>query len=186
MTSETAMDSPEVAVRSWLDGQSFGGIRVNAATFALDAAADGRPRTLWLRRAVSAAYYSAFHAVSLATTLQLAPGRPSRITTGRVARSTTDAWPRCAYGFVGRRETDPEARHQADYDHLHVVGKATALMRIAHTGVVPRVISGQCGGDACRLGASGCSALAGMPRGGGWLHRLCGLAGVLWAHARER
>ena len=38
-----AVGSPEDAVLSWLKGRSFGSIRVNEVTFALDQSADGQP-----------------------------------------------------------------------------------------------------------------------------------------------
>ena len=43
MTSKAAVGSPEDAVLSWLKGRSFGSIRVNEVTFALDQSADGQP-----------------------------------------------------------------------------------------------------------------------------------------------
>ncbi len=43
MTSTAAVDSPEHAVCRWLEGRSFGSIRVNEARVALDEAADGQP-----------------------------------------------------------------------------------------------------------------------------------------------
>ena len=119
----------------------------------------GRPRPVWLRRAVSSAYYSAFHAVSLATTLQLAPlsssddrHRLSRsIDHGRLAEVC--GWVRKQKAGAGKQHVQAivsdlqsnaaiqelathvaelqEARHQADYDHLYVVGKATALTHVA-------------------------------------------------------
>ncbi len=129
----------------------------------------GRPRPVWLRRAVSSAYYSAFHAVSLATTLQLAPQSSSEdryrlsrsIDHGRLAEVC--GWVRGQKGdgagkqhvqaIVSDLRLNPamqelathiaelqEARHQADYDHLYVVGKAMALTHVAQASEVLKLL----------------------------------------------
>lgn len=140
-------------------------LREHARALATHQDGAGRPRPVWLRRAVSSAYYSAFHAVSLATTLQLAPQSSSEdryrlsrsIDHGRLAEVC--GWIRGQKGDgAGRQHVQPivsdlrlnpaiqelathiaelqEARHQADYDHLYVVGKATALTYVAQASRV--------------------------------------------------
>lgn len=114
--------------------------------------AQGRPRTIWLRRAVSAAYYAVFHAISLEAVLMLAPDS-SREDRFRLSRSVNHGdlvkvcgWirgqgsPEHAQPIVDRLRQDSdmrqlaeiisglqEQRHRADYDHLASFPKATAL-----------------------------------------------------------
>lgn len=116
--------------------------------------AAGRPRPIWLRRAVSAAYYAVFHGVSLATVEQLAPNATAE-ERFRLARSLEHSRLAEVCSWVsgrtpgGKRHTQPivailharpelrqlgdivrrlqEERHRADYDHLADFDKATAL-----------------------------------------------------------
>lgn len=117
----------------------------------------GRPRALWLRRAVSAAYYGVFHAVAASLTAQMLPSgtQQERLRLGRslehmalkdvcqwvtgkpgagkthvqpiVAALQADADIRQLADIVFRLQ---EARHLADYDHLSAFGKASVLTLI--------------------------------------------------------
>src|SRR5207249_2010111 len=115
----------------------------------------GRPRTVWLRRAVSAAYYSVFHGIALATTKQLAPSSSREDWLG-FCRSIEHhrlvevcSWiggRKAAAGkehvrlIVSRLRSNPDVRelagivgrlqqerHRADYDHLSAFEKREAL-----------------------------------------------------------
>jgi hypothetical protein len=114
----------------------------------------GRPRAIWLRRAVSAAYYASFHALSLAIVRQLAPNSTPD-DQYRLCRSLDHArvadvcaWVRGQPG-TGKQQvqsivtnlqgssdikqlaliisTLQEQRHRADYDHLASFDKASTL-----------------------------------------------------------
>lgn len=117
----------------------------------------GRPRPVWLRRAVSAAYYAAFHALTLATVRHVLPhAQPDEhyqlcrsITHGRlrdvcdwvagkpgvgkqhaqntIARLQRHADLRQLAGIFGRLQ---EARHLADYDHRASFDKATTVSHV--------------------------------------------------------
>lgn len=129
----------------------------------------GRPRPIWLRRAVSAAYYAAFHAIGLAVTAQLAP-HASDADRYRLCRSIdhraladVSAWVRGQRGNGSRKQhvqaivtelrSDEAisdlagdlsalqaARHRADYDHLYILDKATALTHVAQAQRVLRLL----------------------------------------------
>lgn len=114
----------------------------------------GRPRPVWLRRAVSAAYYASFHQIALYTAWHLLAGgtRTERLQLcrsigHRQIRDVCD-WVD-ASNPVGRTHSRAivealrrnkrlrevcnafgqlqEARHQADYDHQASFDKATTL-----------------------------------------------------------
>ncbi len=114
----------------------------------------GRPRAIWLRRAVSAAYYASFHALSLAIVQQLAPNSTPD-DQYRLCRSVDHTRVAEVCGWIrgqtgsGRQQVQPivknlqasteikqlalilstlqEQRHRADYDHLASFDKATTL-----------------------------------------------------------
>lgn len=125
--------------------------------------AAGRPRPIWLRRAVSDAYYAVFHDLAMRTVAQLAPDidEDERY---RLTRSIDHqrlgevcSWISGAPG-AGRQHTRPivdrlqthkrikriadivgrlrEARHRADYDHLAEFDKATTLSLVQQAGRV--------------------------------------------------
>jgi hypothetical protein len=113
----------------------------------------GRPLVAWLRRSVSASYYAVFHGVSLAVARQLAPSASDE-ERARLARSIGHEQVKEVCSWVSGRgqgkehsrtivavlQANPditrfaatfvrlqEARHEADYDHLADVHKATTL-----------------------------------------------------------
>ncbi len=118
----------------------------------------GRPRPVWLRRSISAAYYAVFHAFGLKIAAQVLPHGSDtdrqRLTrslqhvalrevcqwvTGNPGAGKTHVQP-----IVAQLQTDPqirqianitfrlqEARHLADYDHLAGFDKASALSYVA-------------------------------------------------------
>ena len=115
----------------------------------------GRPRPIWLRRAVSAAYYALFHTVVLETADHLLPNcaAADRLHVARsfghgpvkeVCRFVTgrsSAPPQAATLVAGLRSTPigdvahalvdlQERRHAADYDHLAAFSKASVLNAI--------------------------------------------------------
>lgn len=127
-----------------------------ANEFANHHIAQGRPRPIWLRRAVSTAYYALFHALCRQAAAHLAPNA-TREDQLRLARSFTHhALKEACEWIAGRRGNPPqhagsligtlrntgvdavadafcdlqEARHDADYDHLAPFDKATVLQHI--------------------------------------------------------
>lgn len=114
----------------------------------------GRPILTWLRRSTSASYYAVFHGVALAVAGQLAPSCPLK-DQHRLARSVDHArvaevsrWITGKPGAGKEHVQDivtllqgsadvrrlaaiflrlQQARHEADYDHLADVRKATTL-----------------------------------------------------------
>lgn len=137
---------------------------VHAKALAEHQAGAGRPRATDLRRAVSAAYYAAFHGVNERVTQQIAP-RSSPEDHYRLCRSLEHGRLAEVCGWVkgqpgsGKQHVRPlldqirqdhevlelathiarlqEARHQADYDHLYVPDKASTL---AHLSRAERVL----------------------------------------------
>ncbi len=123
----------------------------------------GRPRPVWLRRAVSAAYYAVFHAFALHIAGQVLPQGSSadqqRLTrslehnalrevcqwvTGKPGAGKQHVQP-----IVASLQGDPnirqlasitfrlqEGRHLADYDHLAGFDKASALSFVNEAEVV--------------------------------------------------
>ena len=117
----------------------------------------GRPRPVWLRRAVSSAYYALFHSIGLQAAAHVLPTgtRPEQL---QLCRSFGHRQLKevCEW-IAGRRGNPPsnvrgliqslagtpidgvaaafcdlqEARHKADYDHLEPVSKAATLLAIA-------------------------------------------------------
>lgn len=114
----------------------------------------GRPRPVWLRRSISAAYYAVFHSFALRTAAHVLPqGSPSD--QQRLTRSLEHAALREVCQWItgspgaGKQHVQPivtslqgdteiqlvasttfrlqEARHLADYDHLAAFDKASAL-----------------------------------------------------------
>src|SRR5712691_13061175 len=111
--------------------------------FANHQTAAGRPRPVWLRRAISSAYYALFHSIALQAAAHLlsAGTRPEQL---RLARSFDHRPMKDACEWIARRSTAPpharllvaslqdteiedvadtfidlqQARHDADYDHL--------------------------------------------------------------------
>jgi hypothetical protein len=126
-----------------------------ARDFADHQTAQGRPRPVWLRRAISSAYYALFHSISIAASEHLLPDgtRGERL---ELARSFDHRPLKDVCDWIARRSTAPpharrlveslrdtgiedlaaafidlqKARHDADYDHLAVVRKATAFAAI--------------------------------------------------------
>lgn len=122
----------------------------------------GRPRPIWLRRAVSSAYYAAFHAIALATVRQVLPNGSSD-DHYRLCRSIGHAEVKQVCVWVesgaGKTHASPiaadvhtdtrllqmarlvqrlqDARHLADYDHLATFDKAEALL---HVNAAQRVL----------------------------------------------
>lgn len=117
----------------------------------------GRPRALWLRRAVSAAYYAVFHAIALAVAQHLLPNgtadEQQRLTRSLEHRALKEVcqWVTGNPGtgkehvrpIIADLQADPdirliagiafrlqESRHQADYDHLAPFGKVSVLSSI--------------------------------------------------------
>lgn len=114
----------------------------------------GRPRPIWLRRSISAAYYAVFHAFALHVAAQVLP-QGSVEDWQRLTRSIDHSalrdvcrWVAGDQGagkehvqpIIATLQTDPEirqvasitfrlqeARHLADYDHLAPFDKALAL-----------------------------------------------------------
>jgi hypothetical protein len=115
---------------------------------------DGRSPASWLRRSTSASYYAVFHAVALAVAAHVAPSSAAEDRL-RLARSVDHgrtaevcAWLAGTRGD-GREQVRPivrrlranaelvhfartfiglqEARHDADYDHLALVGRRGSL-----------------------------------------------------------
>lgn len=117
----------------------------------------GRPRPVWLRRAVSTAYYGLFHCICLEAVRHMLPsGREEQQllmarTFGHAEIKECCMWidgrQGCSRRGVQRlvRELKSasivsvagsfcdlqEARHQADYDHLAVFSKAATIAHIA-------------------------------------------------------
>ncbi|HLH64644.1 MAG TPA: hypothetical protein VKV27_02995 [Solirubrobacteraceae bacterium] len=117
----------------------------------------GRPRPIWLRRAVSTAHYAVFRAICRQAAAHLVPHAPLEDQL-RLARSFTHQTLKetCEW-IAGRRGNQPqhartlvaglrstavagvaaafcdlqEARHAADYDHLAPFPKATVLEHVA-------------------------------------------------------
>lgn len=116
----------------------------------------GRPRTVWLRRAVSSAYYALFHCLTLEAGKCLIPhGTPEQQLSltrafghreikdccgwiaGRATCSRQAILPIVSAltktSFVGVADSFydlQEARHHADYDHLMSFSKAVAIAHI--------------------------------------------------------
>lgn len=113
----------------------------------------GRPRPVWLRRAVSSSYYALFHALARQTAEHLVPNACPQHRL-QLARTFTHAALKEACEWIsGRRGNPPqharalittlsgtsiedvaavlcdlqEARHRADYDHLASFSKAAVL-----------------------------------------------------------
>ncbi len=126
-----------------------------ARQFAEHQSAPGRPRPIWLRRAVSSAYYALYHTLCREAAAHLLPNAPpadrfrlARSFTHQALRDTCE-WiagrgklPQHAGTLIeGLRDTAigdvaaafldlQEARHAADYDHLEAFPKATVLQHI--------------------------------------------------------
>lgn len=127
-----------------------------ARQFASHHSAQGRPRPIWLRHAVSSAYYALYHALCREAADHLAGSspQPDRL---RLARTFSNrALKEVCEWIAGRRGNPPqharrlidslktssiapvaavlcdlqEARHAADYDHLAAFDKATVLQHI--------------------------------------------------------
>jgi uncharacterized protein (UPF0332 family) len=123
----------------------------------------GRPRPIWLRRAVSAAYYAVFHAFALRVARQVLPqgssGDQQRLTRSleHTALREVCQWVIGNPGagkqhiqpIVASLQGDPsvkqlasitfrlqEARHLADYDHFAAFDKASALSSVNEAEVV--------------------------------------------------
>lgn len=126
----------------------------HARELARHQAGAGRPRPVWLRRSISAAYYSVFHAFGLRLSAQLLPQgsaedqqRLTRSLEHRALREVCQwltgnpgAGRQHVRPIVAALQGDPqmrqiagitfrlqEARHLADYDHLAAFDKATSL-----------------------------------------------------------
>jgi len=114
--------------------------------------ATGRAVVTWLRRSTSASYYAVFHAIALSMASQIAPNAPDEdryrftrsVEHGKIAEVcrwvVTGGGKENVAPIVARLRQNPQiveiadaflallqARHQADYDHLAKVTKATAL-----------------------------------------------------------
>lgn len=135
----------------------------HAEELALHQSGAGRPRPIWLRRAVSAAYYAVFHAFALRVAGQVLP-HGSSVDQQRLTRSLEHAALRevCQWvigrpgagkkhvqPIVASLQSDPavrqlagitfrlqEARHLADYDHLAAFDKASTLSSVNEAKVV--------------------------------------------------
>jgi hypothetical protein len=138
----------------------------------------GRPRPIWLRRSVSAAYYAVFHAFGLRIAEQVLPqGTPTdqqRLTrslehgalrevcqwvTGNPGAGKQHVQP-----IVATLQADPdirqlasitfrlqEARHLADYDHLAAFDKASALASVNEAELALNTLDGLAGGRQLEL-----------------------------------
>lgn len=131
-------------------------IEVARESLASASAGPGRPRSVLLRRSVSSAYYALFHCLTRETAGKLLPlaGDVERL---RLARTLGHADMKKACSWVAGRQggvhqhAQPivaslrttaiadvatsfcdlqEARHRADYDHLAVLSKATAIAHV--------------------------------------------------------
>lgn len=126
-----------------------------ARGFANHHGAQGRPRPIWLRRAVSSAYYALFHSIVLTAVENLLPNgtREERL---RLTRSFSHQCVAAVSTWIVSGQGVPEhsqalatslqatsiagvadaftslrlARHDADYDHLTPFDKKTALAAI--------------------------------------------------------
>lgn len=123
--------------------------------FADHQVAQGRPRPVWLRRAVSTAYYALYHELCRAGAVHLLPSAlpadqfrltrsfahqalkdvcewiAGRGTPPQHARALVDFLRNTAIKDVAAAFLDlQEARHDADYDHLASFDKATVLQHI--------------------------------------------------------
>lgn len=130
-----------------------------ARSFAEHQQGAGRPRPVWLRRAVSSAYYALYHRLTIGTaahTLQTAGGEQDMLRMTRAfghrAMKESCEWvagrrrpskiPREVRGLVESLRHTPiedlaasfcdlqEARHRADYDHLARFSKAETVSHI--------------------------------------------------------
>lgn len=127
---------------------------VDAADVLIDhhAGKGGRPRSVWLRRAVSTAYYALFHAICLEAAQHLLPSGRTDHQLAMARAFGHREIKTCCEWIAGRRGgiqgpvlpivrglkagsvvdvADSfcdlqEARHRADYDHLALFPKATA------------------------------------------------------------
>jgi hypothetical protein len=141
-----------------------------ATQFAEHQTAQGRPRPIWLRRAVSTAYYALYHELCRQAAAHLLPSAPpadqlrlTRSFTHQALRDTCE-WiagrgraPRHAAALVTTLSITAiqgvatafldlqEARHDADYDHLAPFDKATVLQ---HVRVAERAIATLAGASA--------------------------------------
>ena len=132
----------------------------------------GRPRSVWLRRAASSAYYAVFHGFGLAIAEQLLAGG-SQVDRLRLTRSLDHhalrevcQWVTAAPGagkqhvraIVSLIQGDPatrqvagitfrlqETRHLADYDHLAAFDKASVLSYVAQADLVLNRLGGRAG-----------------------------------------
>lgn len=127
-----------------------------AKQFANHHSGQGRPRPIWLRRAVSTAYYALYHRLCREAAEHLVPSsaqqerlRLTRAFTHQALKEVCE-WvagrrgnpPRHARHLISSLKTSPiaqvaavfcdlqEARHAADYDHLEAFPKATVLQHI--------------------------------------------------------
>jgi hypothetical protein len=117
----------------------------------------GRPRPVWLRRAVSTAYYGLYHCICLEAARHMLPnGRDEQQLWMARAFGHAEIKECCAWidgrqgcsrkrvvplvrelktasiaGVAGSFCDLQEARHRADYDHLAVFSKATTVAHIA-------------------------------------------------------
>ncbi len=126
-----------------------------ARDFANQTGGKGRPRPVWLRRAVSSAYYALFHDLTRQAAVHLLPhdspqhqlgvartfrhqnmkevceqvagrhGKPNRYVQPLVQSLASTPTARVADCFCDLQEV---ARHRADYDHLALFSKAVALV----------------------------------------------------------
>jgi hypothetical protein len=125
-----------------------------AKDFATHQSGQGRPRPVWLRRAVSSAYYALFHSIILTACESLLPNgtRTEQLNLARsfshLAVSDVCQWVASRGGpthsvplvtslqgttIVGVARAFSSlrlGRHEADYDHLSVFSKARALAAI--------------------------------------------------------
>jgi hypothetical protein len=120
----------------------------------------GRPRSTWLRRAVSSAYYALFHALCLEASRHLLPEGTSEQQL-RLSRAFGHREMKGACAWVAGRQGNihpyvkpliaslkttaiadvassfcdlQEARHDADYDHLATLSKPAALAHVGDVG----------------------------------------------------
>lgn len=131
---------------------------VDAADALIDhhAGKGGRPRSVWLRRAVSTAYYALFHAISLEAAAHLLPSGRTHDQLAMARAFGHREIKTCCEWIAGRRGgiqrpvlpivqtlkrgsvvdvADSfcdlqEARHRADYDHLATFGKAASSAHV--------------------------------------------------------
>ncbi len=138
-----------------------------ARQFADHHSAQGRPRPIWLRRAVSSAYYALYHELCRAAAAHLLPNAPPA-DRFRLARSFTHQALRDTCEWIAGRGKLPqhagtliapprhtaiedvaaafldlqEARHAADYDHLASFDKTTVLQHVRVADLAIETLAG--------------------------------------------